>query len=217
MLVDIQIIQQDMRNHTNQKQQYKWPWNLPVNVIWFLGVIVHHYISQPLWHASMKGQRHPDPEIVLGNLKTSNYEEAARKRKAHSLWGHNANLAFTTFSTSSFKATGVRTCYSLCFLQDVAVCFPEERTLTTLSKRPLKWPALESDLHKVLKTHIKTSWRVERGHCKPYSSIPIPTTTGLSKPLTDNAAYSLAPILASLTDKVNHSSGLAGCTGALHL
>lgn len=44
-------------------------------------------------------------------------------------------------------------------------------------------------------------------------SIPIPTTTGLCKPLTDNAPDSLAPMLASLTDGVNHTSGLAGCTG----
>lgn len=35
------------------------------------------------------------------------------------------------------------------FLQDVAVCFSAEQALTTLSKRPLKWPASESDLHKV--------------------------------------------------------------------
>lgn len=47
-------------------------------------------------------------------------------------------------------------------------------------------------------------------------STPIPnTTTGLCKPLTDNAPASLAPILASLTDRVNHTAGLAGCTGAL--
>lgn len=57
---------------------------------------------------------------------------------------------------------------------------------------------------------------MEGGHCKPYNGIPIPTTTGLYKPLTDNAPYSL-PMLASLTDKVTHTSGLAGCTGALHL
>lgn len=48
-------------------------------------------------------------------------------------------------------------------------------------------------------------------------STPIPTTTGLCKPLTDNAPDSLAPMLGSLTDKVNHSGGLADCTGALHL
>lgn len=57
---------------------------------------------------------------------------------------------------------------------------------------------------------------MERGHCKSHDGIPIPTTTGLYKPLTDNAPYSLAPI-ASLSDKVNHTSGLAGCTGALRL
>lgn len=48
-------------------------------------------------------------------------------------------------------------------------------------------------------------------------STPIPTTTGLCKPLTDNAPDSLAPMLASLTDKVNHTGGLADCAGALHL
>lgn len=49
-------------------------------------------------------------------------------------------------------------------------------------------------------------------------STPIPnTTTGLCKPLTDNAPDCLAPILASLTDRVNHTGGLAGCTGALRL
>ncbi len=57
---------------------------------------------------------------------------------------------------------------------------------------------------------------MEGGHCRPYDSIPIPTT-GLYKPLTDNAPYSLAPMLASLTDKVTHTSGLAGRTGALYL
>lgn len=56
---------------------------------------------------------------------------------------------------------------------------------------------------------------MEGGHCKPHNKIPIPTT-GLGKPLTDYAPYSLPP-LASLTDKVTHTSGLARCTGALHL
>lgn len=42
---------------------------------------------------------------------------------------------------------------------------------------------------------------MEGVHCKPYDGILIPTTTGLYKPLT----------------QVTHTSGLAGCTEALHL
>ena len=85
------------------------------------------------------------------------------------------------------------------FLQDVAACFSKERTLTTLSKRSLKCLALEGDLQEVLKTHIKTSWKGIRewkgDHCNHCGSIPIPTTTGLHKPLNGNTPYSLAPML----------------------
>lgn len=89
------------------------------------------------------------------------------------------------------------------------------RTLTTLSKRFLKCLALESDLQEVLKQAGEESVN-GRGDIVSLS-IPIPTTTGLCKPLIDNAPDSLAPMLASLTDKVNHTGGLAGCTGALHI
>lgn len=93
--------------------------------------------------------------------------------------------------------------------------YKTSRTLTTLSKRSLKRLALESDLQEVLKQAGEESVN-GRGDIVSLST-PIPTTTGLCKPLTDNAPDSLAPILASLTDKVNHTSGLAGCTGSLHL
>lgn len=88
-------------------------------------------------------------------------------------------------------------------------------TLTTSSKRFLKCLALESDLQEVLK---QAGEEPVNGTGDIISlSTPVPTTTGLCKPLTDNAPDSLAPILASLTDKVNHTGGLADCTGALHL
>lgn len=85
----------------------------------------------------------------------------ARRRKAHSLYGHNANLAFTAFSTSSLKAHGCQdTLLPANFLQDVAACFSAEKTLTTLSKRSLKCLALERVTYKNFKkTHIKTSSR----------------------------------------------------------
>lgn len=56
---------------------------------------------------------------------------------------------------------------------------------------------------------------MEGGHYKPYTSIPIPTTTGLNKPINANAPYSQVPVLAFLIDKVTHTRGLPRCTGAL--
>lgn len=124
-----------------------------------------------------------------------------------------ANLVFNTFF---LKAAGVRTCYSLSayFMQEVAAC------LLRRPRQPHLKGFLNAGLWRLTYSKFKKQAGGEsengRGLWKPYDSINIATTTGLHKPLNDNAPYSLAPMIASLTDKVTHTGGL-GCTGALHL
>lgn len=176
-------------------------------VQWYMYILVLHCTLEPGWQDRIQAQAR-----CLAIWRPEN-------------WGSLSPTIVKQHSLRPQRKLGIRTLHQFLkshgcqdMLPSPLTFYKTCRTLTTLSKRFLKCRLYRVTCRTFLKQAGEESVNGRSGGGGIVSlSIPIPTTTGLCKPLTDNAPDSLAPVLASLTDRVNHTSGLAGCTGARHV